>query len=77
VIAKNSGAPVWPIFIQTSSPYLSKGWTIWRLPPRKIRLRPYRWVSRCSIHQRWIHMPFLETLRQRYIDAECGVKREV
>ena len=76
VIAKNSGAPVWPIFIQTSSPYLSKGWTIWRLPPRKIRLR-------LTVGEPMHHPPemdsqaFLETLRQRYIDAECGVKSEV
>ena len=75
VIAKNSGAPVWPIFIQTSSPYLSKGWTIWRLPPRKIRLRltvgePIHHPPEMDSHT------FLESLRQRYIDAECGVKRK-
>jgi 1-acyl-sn-glycerol-3-phosphate acyltransferase len=76
VIAKNSGAPVWPIFIQTSSPYLSKGWTIWRLPPRKIRLR-------LTVGEPMQHPPemdshtFLETLRQRYIDAECGVRSEI
>jgi 1-acyl-sn-glycerol-3-phosphate acyltransferase len=76
VIAKNSGAPVWPIFIQTSSPFLSKGWTIWRLPPRKIRLR-------LTVGEPMHHPPemdsqtFLESLRQCYIDAECGFKREI
>ena len=76
VIAKNSGAPVWPVYIQTSSPYLSKGWPIWRLPPRKIRLR-------LTVGEPMNHSPemdshtFLETLRQRYIDAECGIRSEV
>jgi 1-acyl-sn-glycerol-3-phosphate acyltransferase len=74
VIAKNSGAPVWPIFIQTSSPYLSKGWSIWRLPPKKIRLR-------LTVGEPMHHPPemdshlFLKALRQCYIDAKCGVKR--
>jgi 1-acyl-sn-glycerol-3-phosphate acyltransferase len=73
VIAKNSGAPVWPIFIQTSSPYLSKGWPIWRLPLQKIQLR-------LTVGEPMSHAPdmdshaFLEALRQRYFDAECGVR---
>lgn len=76
VIAKNSGAPVWPIFIQTSSPFLSKGWTIWSLPPKKIRMQ-------LTIGEPMHHPPemdsdsFLQTLRQRYIEAECGVRDEV
>jgi 1-acyl-sn-glycerol-3-phosphate acyltransferase len=33
LIAKLSGAPIQAVFIDTDSPYLGKGWPIWRLPP--------------------------------------------
>ncbi|MBL9177298.1 MAG: 1-acyl-sn-glycerol-3-phosphate acyltransferase [Verrucomicrobiaceae bacterium] len=39
IIATQSSAPVWPVFIETNSDYLSKGWPLWRLPDKKIRLR--------------------------------------
>jgi 1-acyl-sn-glycerol-3-phosphate acyltransferase len=32
-IAKLAGAPIQAVFIETDSPYLRKGWPIWRLPP--------------------------------------------
>lgn len=32
LLAKQSGAPVLPIFISTDSPYLGKGWPIWKMP---------------------------------------------
>lgn len=73
VIAKNSGAPVWPIYIQTSGTYLSKGWPIWRLPEDKIRIR-------LTVGQP-LHYPqggtpqaFLDELRAGYIAAGCGVQ---
>lgn len=39
VIATQSGAPVWPVFIETNSNYLCKGWPLWRLPDKKVRMR--------------------------------------
>lgn len=36
VIAKHAQAPVQTLFIDTSSPYLGKGWPLWRLPPLPI-----------------------------------------
>ncbi len=39
IIATQSSAPVWPVFIETNSDYLCKGWTLWHLPDRKIRMR--------------------------------------
>ena len=36
VIAKLAGAPIQTVFIDTSSPYLCKGWPLWRLPPLPI-----------------------------------------
>ena len=39
IIATQSSAPVWPVFIETNSDYLSKGWPLWHLPDKKIRLR--------------------------------------
>ncbi len=34
LLAQKSGAPVLPIFIFCDSPYLQKGWPIWRMMPR-------------------------------------------
>lgn len=39
IIATQSSAPVWPVFIETNSDYLSKGWPLWHLPDKKIRMR--------------------------------------
>ena len=39
IIATQSSAPVWPVFITTNSDYLCKGWPLWHLPDKKIRMR--------------------------------------
>jgi 1-acyl-sn-glycerol-3-phosphate acyltransferase len=39
IIATQSSAPVWPVFIETNSDYLCKGWPLWRLPDKKVKLR--------------------------------------
>ncbi len=36
LIAKHAKAPVQTVFIDTHSPYLAKGWPLWRLPPLPI-----------------------------------------
>ncbi len=36
VIAKLAGAPIQTVIIETRSPYLGKGWPLWRLPPLPI-----------------------------------------
>lgn len=36
LIAQRARAPVQVVFIDTDSPYLSKGWPLWRLPPLPI-----------------------------------------
>jgi 1-acyl-sn-glycerol-3-phosphate acyltransferase len=36
LIAKLAQAPIQTVFIDTDSPYLGKGWPIWRLPPLPI-----------------------------------------
>jgi 1-acyl-sn-glycerol-3-phosphate acyltransferase len=33
LIAKHAQAPIQTVFIDTTSPYLGKGWPLWRLPP--------------------------------------------
>ncbi|RZL08006.1 MAG: 1-acyl-sn-glycerol-3-phosphate acyltransferase [Rubrivivax sp.] len=33
LIAKHAAAPIQTVFIDTASPYLCKGWPLWRLPP--------------------------------------------
>lgn len=37
LIAKLAKAPIQTVFIDTDSPYLGKGWPIWKLPPLPIR----------------------------------------
>jgi len=37
LIARRAGAPIQTVFIDTDSPYLGKGWPLWRLPPLPIR----------------------------------------
>ncbi len=37
LIAKRAQAPVQVVYIDTDSPYLGKGWPMWRLPPLPIR----------------------------------------
>ena len=39
LIAKKAGAPVQAILIETDSPYLRKGWSLFRLPPMPITYR--------------------------------------
>lgn len=37
-IAKHAKVPIQVVFIDTDSPYLGKGWPIWRLPPFPMRI---------------------------------------
>lgn len=37
LIAKRANAPIQTVFIDTASPYLGKGWPLWKLPPLPIR----------------------------------------
>ncbi len=39
LISKQAGAPIQTVFIDTDSPFLGKGWPIWRLPPLPIAYR--------------------------------------
>ena len=39
LIAKLAQAPIQTVFIDTSSPYLGKGWPLWKLPPLPIVFR--------------------------------------
>ncbi len=36
-IARHAGVPIQAVFVDTDSPYLGKGWPLWRLPPLPIR----------------------------------------
>ena len=36
LIAKRAGVPIQTVFIDTDSPYLGKGWPLWKLPPLPI-----------------------------------------
>jgi 1-acyl-sn-glycerol-3-phosphate acyltransferase len=36
LIARHAHVPIQTVFIDTDSPYLGKGWPLWRLPPLPI-----------------------------------------
>jgi len=38
VIARHSGAPVFPVFIRTNGRYLEKGWPLWKRPVFPVRM---------------------------------------
>lgn len=72
IIAKNSGAPVWPVFVRTDNPYLSKGWPLWRLPRGRIHIQmtvgePVFFPAEGEAQV------FLDELRARYVEAGCGL----
>ena len=46
LIAKLAGAPIQTVFIDTDSPYLGKGWPLWRLPPMPIVFTGCGWAER-------------------------------
>jgi len=67
LIADKAGVPIQTVLIETETPYLGKGWPIWRVPPRfpvRIRVR---------LGERFApdpdHDVLLERL-QRYFDGE-------
>jgi 1-acyl-sn-glycerol-3-phosphate acyltransferase len=39
LIATRAGVPIQTVIIETDSPYLGKGWPLWRLPPLPINFR--------------------------------------
>lgn len=39
LVAKLADAPIQTVFIETNSPYLGKGWPLWRLPPLPIEFK--------------------------------------
>ncbi|MBL9133171.1 MAG: 1-acyl-sn-glycerol-3-phosphate acyltransferase, partial [Verrucomicrobiaceae bacterium] len=39
IIATQSGAPVWPVFIETNADYLSKSWPLWRVADCAVKVR--------------------------------------
>lgn len=68
IVAKNSGAPIWPVFIQTNSRYLCKGWPLWELPREKVRIR-MTVADPVLFAEGEDAQTFLDHLRQRYQEA--------
>jgi 1-acyl-sn-glycerol-3-phosphate acyltransferase len=68
LVAKNAEVPVWPVYVQTNSRYLSKGWPLWRLPTEKVCItmtvgEPLRFSAGGDAQA------FLNDLRQSYLTA--------
>lgn len=82
LIAKLSQAPIQTVFIDTDSPYLAKGWPLWRVPPFPI-VFTLRLGERFAPTQdsdallRQIEQYFRQSMEQRAPDAqpECQTSR--
>lgn len=78
-IARSAGVPVQAVFIETNTPYLSKGWSIFKKPPC------FPLVYRVRLGQRFeVHADpavFAQQLRSYFLselaDAELGELRSV
>lgn len=72
ILARNSGAPVWPVAISTSSHYLGKGWPIWRLPTEPVRIH-LRVCAPIHCGSEDDAQEFLSKVRESCLQAGCGV----
>ena len=82
LIAKLAQAPIQTVFIDTDSPYLAKGWPLWRVPPLPIVFR-LRLGQRFAPSQhsdlllKQIEQYFRHSMEQRAPDAQpaCQTSR--
>ncbi len=65
VIARRAGVPVQVVFIDTTSPYLAKGWPLWRLPPLPIEFS----VRLGRRFEAGAHLPTLVSEVERHLGA--------
>jgi 1-acyl-sn-glycerol-3-phosphate acyltransferase len=82
LIAKLAQAPIQTVFIDTDSPYLSKGWPLWRVPPLPIvftlRLgKRFAATQDSDVLQADLEHYFRQNMEQRATDAspECQTPR--
>jgi hypothetical protein len=82
LIAKLAQAPIQTVFIDTDSPYLSKGWPLWRVPPLPIvftlRLgKRFAATQDSDVLQAELEHYFRQNMEQRATDAspECQTPR--
>lgn len=82
LIAKLAQAPIQTVFIDTDSPYLAKGWPLWRVPPLPIvftlRLgKRFAPTQDSDVLQAELEQYFRQNMEQRATDAspECQTPR--
>ncbi len=82
LIAKRSQAPIQTVFLDTDSPYLGKGWPIWRVPPLPVvfRLRlgeRFAPAQDCDALTAQLEQYFRQNIEARSCDApaECPTPR--
>jgi 1-acyl-sn-glycerol-3-phosphate acyltransferase len=77
LIAKLAQAPIQTVFIDTDSPYLGKGWPIWRVPPLPVvfRLRlgeRFAPAPDCDALTDQLEQYFRQNIEARPIDAQAA-----
>jgi hypothetical protein len=81
LIAKLANAPIQTVFIDTDSPYLGKGWPLWKVPPLPI-------VFKLRLGQRFapaqdsnalllqLEQYFRHNMEQRAIEAQPACQQQ-
>ena len=82
LIAKRAQAPIQTVFLDTDTPYLGKGWPIWRVPPLPVvfRLRlgeRFAPAQDCDALTAQLEHYFRQNIEARSLDAqaECPTPR--
>ena len=70
-IARAAGSPIQPVFIQSNTRYLEKGWPVWRRPEFPLRYR-VRLGKRVSVEER--AEPFSAQLQTGFVRAVEGAQ---
>lgn len=76
LVAKHSGAPVWPVFVRTTGTYGRKGEAVWRPPAAPVTItmtvgQPVQCGEQENAHE------FLDRLREPFIEALSAPPDEV
>jgi 1-acyl-sn-glycerol-3-phosphate acyltransferase len=77
LIAKRAQAPIQTVFLDTETPYLGKGWPIWRVPPLPIvfRLRlgeRFAPAPDCDALTDQLEQYFRQNIEARPLDAQAA-----
>lgn len=77
LIAKRAQAPIQTVFLDTDTPYLGKGWPIWRVPPLPVAFRlrlgeRFAPAQDCDALTAQLEQYFRQNIEARSLDAQAA-----